>query len=108
MKIANLDSMVKGWFVGNFSPTLYKTEDCEVAVKKYCSGDYEKAHFHKIATEITVVINGRVKMFDTVFRSGDIVIVEPGDITSFEALEDTDTVVVKIPGMKNDKYEVEV
>lgn len=108
MKTARLNDMTKGWFVGNFEPTLVKTNDCEVAVKLYQKGDKENAHFHKIATEITVITKGRVKMFDREFAEGDIVIVEPGDVTAFEAVEDSINVVVKIPGANNDKYEVEV
>ena len=107
MKTAKIDDMVKGWFVGNFEPTLYKTNDCEVAVKTYKKGDKEKAHYHKIATEITVVVKGKVKMFDKVFVEGEIVVVEPGESTAFEALEDAMNVVVKIPGANDDKYETE-
>ena len=51
MKTARLNDMIKGWFVGNFEPTLYRTNDCEVAVKRYLKGDCEKKHHHKIATE---------------------------------------------------------
>lgn len=105
MKTARLDEMVKGWFIGNFEPSLYITNDCEVAVKNYKVGDREAAHYHKIATEITVIIKGKVRMFDKVFFKGDIVIVEPGDVTAFEALEETINVVVKLPGVNNDKYE---
>lgn len=108
MRVEHLDDMTKGWFVGNFEPTLYRTNECEVAVKKYKSGDREGSHFHKIATEITVVVKGTVRMFDSVFHEGDIIIVEPNDVTDFEALEDSVNVVVKIPGANNDKYELEV
>lgn len=106
MKTAKLDDMVKGWFVGNFEPTLYRTNDCEVAVKEYHAGDYEESHYHKIATEITVVINGRVKMNGVEYSSGDIIIEEPGEVTDFEALTDATNVVVKIPGANDDKYVV--
>ena len=107
MKSAKLADMVKGWFIGNFEPTLYRTNDVEVAVTEYSAGAYESKHYHKVATEITVIQSGRVKMFDKIFVGGDIVIVEPNDATDFEALEDTVTVVVKIPGANNDKYLVE-
>ena len=33
MKHDRLGDMTKGWFVGNFSPTVLCTSDCEVAVK---------------------------------------------------------------------------
>lgn len=107
MKYGKLDEMKKGWFVGNFNPTLYKTTECEVAYKKYKKGDCEEKHYHKVATEITLITKGRVKMFDNVYCEGDIIIVEPGETTSFEALEDVANVVVKIPGVLNDKYVVE-
>ena len=104
MKTAKLDEMKGGWFIGNFEPSLWKTNDCEVAVKSYKKGEKEATHFHKIATEYTCIIKGRVKMFDTVFEEGSIIIVEPGDATDFEALDDSINVVVKIPGANNDKY----
>lgn len=107
MIVKHLDDMIKGWFVGNFEPSLYKTNNCEVAVKTYKKGDKEKKHYHNIATEITVVVKGRVQMFGNIYAEGDIIVVEPGDATSFEALEDAMNVVVKIPGANNDKYEVE-
>lgn len=107
MKTAKLNDMSRGWFVGNFTPTLYKTTDCEIGYKTYKKGDCEEQHYHKIATEITLITKGKVKMFNNVYSEGDIVIVEPGDATNFEALEDSANVVVKLPGMLNDKYLVE-
>ena len=104
MKIVKLQDMKGGWFIGNFEPSLFKTNDCEVAVKSYKKGDRESEHFHKIATEYTVIICGKVKMFGNIYSEGDIVVVEPGESTDFEALEDTINVVVKIPGVNNDKY----
>lgn len=107
MYSARLNEMTKGWFVGNFEPSLCKTNDVEVAVKTYKKGDSEVEHYHKIATEITVVISGTVEMFKQIWQAGDIVVVEPGDATAFRALEDSVNVVVKIPGANNDKYLVE-
>lgn len=104
MKKAKLSNMKGGWFIGNFSPSVFETNVCEVAVKSYKMGEKERKHFHKIATEYTVIVQGKVRMFDTVFEKGDIIIVEPGEATDFEALEDSVNVVVKIPGVNNDKY----
>ena len=99
-----LSDMKKGWFIGNFEPSLYKTNDCEVAIKSYKAGDYEKKHYHKVATEFTVITKGKVKMFDRIFAEGDIVVVEPGEATDFTALTDAQNVVVKIQGANDDKY----
>ncbi len=105
MKTAKLKDMVNGWFVGNFEPSLYKTNDVEVAVKSYKAGDGEERHHHKIATEITVMICGTVEMNGIVHKEGDIIVMEPGEATDFKALEDAVNVVVKIPGANNDKYQ---
>lgn len=99
-----LENMIKGWFVGSFLPSTYQTDACEVAVKQYKAGDKESAHYHKIATEITVIVSGEVRMCNQTWQAGDILVLEPNDVTDFEALTDTTTVVVKVPGAPNDKY----
>ena len=105
MKTAKLQDMVKGWFIGNFSPSLYKTNDVEVGVKSYNKGDYESHHFHKVATEFTVIVSGKVRMNGKEYVAGDIIVISPNEATDFECLQDgTVNVVVKIPGANNDKF----
>ncbi|WNW13228.1 hypothetical protein RRX38_19390 [Pseudomonas sp. DTU_2021_1001937_2_SI_NGA_ILE_001] len=106
MKTAHLHDMVKGWFVGDFHPVALRSSACEVAIKHYQAGDREAAHYHKVATEVTAVVSGSVRMADRVWTAGDIIVLEPGDVTAFEALVDTVTVVVKVPGVLDDKYGV--
>ncbi|MFM0184925.1 hypothetical protein PQR25_04000 [Paraburkholderia nemoris] len=107
MEAFKLSDMTKGWFVGGFTPTALSTEACEVAVKHYTVGTREEAHVHRVATEITVIVSGRVRMAGKEWGEGDIVVLAPGDVTDFEALTDTVTVVVKTPGARNDKYLVD-
>ncbi len=104
MRTARLNDMVKGWFVGGFSPTAFATEACEVAVKTYKAGESEAAHYHRIATEITLVLQGRVHMAGREWSAGDIIVLDPGDVSAFEALTDAVNVVVKIPGALDDKF----
>jgi len=104
MKEARLDEMVKGWFVGDFEPTLHRTRDVEVAVKVYRAGDREAAHYHKVATEFTAVTQGEIEMNGKRYSAGDIIVVEPGETADFRAITDATTTVVKIPGAVNDKY----
>jgi quercetin dioxygenase-like cupin family protein len=104
MKVNKLSDMFKGWVIGNFEPSLYKTNDVEVAVKEYKAGDYEVAHYHKIATEITIISMGKVLMNGVEYSSGDIITIEPNETTDFKVLEDTITTVIKLPSVKGDKY----
>ena len=96
--------MVKGWFVGNFIPSAYISEDFEVAVKKYKSGDYEASHFHKIASEITVITEGIAMMNGVNYSAGSIIFIEPNEKTDFLAITNVVTTVIKIPCVKNDKF----
>jgi quercetin dioxygenase-like cupin family protein len=104
VKKSRLEDYVRGWFVGGFEPTLYSTTDVEVAVQSFKAGDYEESHCHKVATEITVIVSGKAKMNELILEAGEVVCIEPGQYTDFEALTDTVTTVVKLPGALNDKY----
>lgn len=93
-----------GWFVGRFEPRLLPADDVEVAVKTYPAGAMEGRHVHRVATELTLVASGRVRMNGEEFGPGDIVEILPGESTDFEAMSDTITVVVKSPSVPGDKY----
>lgn len=103
----NLTKMVGGWFIGPFDPSLLKTEEFECAVKRYIAGDKESAHVHRIATEYTVIVEGSVRMNGIVYGRNTIIEIPPGEETDFEALTDTISFVVKVPGVRGDKYVVE-
>jgi len=106
VKSYKLGEMKGGWFVGDFTPTLFESGECEVACKRYRAGDSESRHVHKIATEITLIVSGRVLMNGVEYGTDDIVYLEPGVATDFQVLEDAVTVVVKLPSVKGDKYQV--
>ena len=104
MKIHLLDKMVKGWIVGDFLPSVCQTNQFEVSIKEYKSGDSEPAHYHKVAKEISAVVSGKIRMNGRVFIKGQIVELDPGEIADFQSLTDSITVVVKIPSVVGDKY----
>jgi mannose-6-phosphate isomerase-like protein (cupin superfamily) len=104
MKINNLTNMTRGWFIGNFLPTLWSTKEFEVAIQRYEKGDFEKPHVHKIATEINVIIEGSVSMNDIIYNKNDIITIEPGEKIEFKSITDSTLVVVKIPCVIGDKY----
>ena len=99
-----LERMVKGWFVGDFQPSVLETTGFEVAIKHYSAGDFEQAHFHKKAHEITVVVAGEVSMNGRIWSAGDILAIKPGEATDFAAITDAITVVVKTPSVRGDKF----
>lgn len=104
MKVEKLANMTGGWFAGDFSPVVLPTSQFEAACKYYKAGQSEGRHVHRVATEITLVAQGSVKMNGRLFSAGDIVLLEPGDATDFQAVTDAITMVVKVPSVKGDKY----
>ena len=93
----------RGWFIGNFPEAVLKTKDFEVCYQTNQRG-HAKSHIHKKITEVTLVVSGRVLTNGTVYYPGDIYILEPGDISQTEYLEETSVVTVKTPSLPKDKY----
>lgn len=103
MKRYHLEAFIKGWFIGNFQPSILPI-DCEVGIKRYEKGDYEPLHHHKIATEITVIISGEIEMNEVKYETNDIIVIEPNEATDFRCLTDVITCVFKSKSVSNDKY----
>jgi hypothetical protein len=106
MHKSNLNDMIKGWFCGKIEPCVLSS-DVEVAIKRYKKGDFEKKHVHKISTEITVIVSGKVKMNEIEYIENDIITIPPGVATDFLCLEDTVSCVVKSISAPGDKYIIE-
>jgi hypothetical protein len=66
MERSYLSQFKNGWFIGDFTPTITRTNQFEACVKNFRQGEVELAHFQRIATEITVVLTGSVRMDDKV------------------------------------------
>ena len=105
MEAYSLNNMIRGWFIVNFEPSVLKTSEYEVGVKKYRRGDKEDRHYHLEADEITVIVSGAVKMDGIHYKENDIIVIRKGKSTDFECLSDEAvTVVVKTKSVAGDKY----
>lgn len=102
--LARLSEMTGGWFIGNFTPVAHRTADVEVAVQHFPAGYHGTAHYHRVATETTLLLSGKAEMAGILLAPGDILTLAPGTPSRFIALEDCVTVVVKHPGVLNDKF----
>jgi predicted phosphodiesterase len=102
----NLSDFFRGWIIGNFSPSLVKTDKFEVGILKHIKGEIWSSHYHKIATEYNVLINGHMLLNENEIFPNDVFVLNPGEIANPTFLEDCTILVVKIPSLPNDKYEV--
>ncbi len=99
----NLSEYKNGWLLGNFSPAVIQTSEFEVCVKTFMVGDRETSHYQVIATEVTVVLSGKVRMGEILLTEDEILVVEPGEVVDFEALTDCRVLGIKFPSLPEDK-----
>ena len=104
MRIFKLNDMWRGWFIGNFSPAVLKTESFEIGLLKHPKGEIWPDHYHAIATEYNLLVSGHMKIGGREIHPNDIFILEPHEVASPEFLEDCVLVCIKTPSIIGDKY----
>jgi len=105
MKIIK-EKFIGGWFIGNFEPTAFLTKEFEVCYKIHKKNEKWPPHYHKMATEINYLMKGRMIIQGKELISGDVFIIDAGEIANPIFLEKCELIVVKIPSVINDKYNV--
>ena len=104
MKKIFMKDFVRGWLVGDFEPSLMKSKEIEVAVQSYKKGDEEPQHFHKIGTEVSILVSGSASFNESVIKEGEGVVINPKESNIFKALSDCKVLVIKYPSEPKDKY----
>lgn len=99
----NICNFTNGWFIGNFTPAIYETDNFEVGFKEFKQGDSEPIHFQRRATEITLIIDGECLIGGEILSKGDILRIYPGEHAGFIAITDVKLIVVKWPSDPKDK-----
>lgn len=94
----------RGWFIGNFPGAIFKTENFECCWQANSAGKKNIPHYHKKATEIQLIVKGKMLINKEEFGVGDICVLEPCEPYYAEYLEDTEVFAIKTPSVPNDKY----
>lgn len=103
MKIYNLSNMKDGWFLGDFDPSVFKTDLFEVCYKKHEKGEKWDTHYHEKCTEINLLVKGRMLINETHIEAGQIFVIEPYFVSNPTFLEDCELVIIKTPSVIGDK-----
>lgn len=106
MKVYNVKDFTRGWFIGNFNPSILKTDQFEVGYLCHKKGEVWPKHYHALAIEYSLLIKGKMVIRGTEINEGDIFALEPYEVADPEFLEDCYVLVVKFPSVIGDKYEV--
>ena len=103
MKVNRIENMTRGWLIGDFSPSILRTSDFEVAYLHHKQDEKWPAHIHNIANEYNVLIRGSMKLNNELLSQGDIFIVKKGMMTKAKFLEDCEILCIKVPSIPSDK-----
>ena len=102
-KIYKMNDMFRGWFVGDFEPSAYKTKNFEAGYLLHKKGEQWDVHYHKHMTEVNFLVNGKMILNDIELNTGDIFLIEKNEIACPIFLEDCYIFVLKIPSVPGDK-----
>lgn len=107
MKIYKETSMHRGWFIGNFEPSVLKTPEFEIGVLRHKKDEYWQAHYHKESVEYNYLIEGSMIIQGQQLEPGDIFVLDKYEVADPIFVTDCTVVVVKTPSNPKDKYMVE-
>lgn len=105
MRIYNIKNMTRGWFIGNFEPSILRTKDFEVGLLTHKKGEVWPKHYHALAVEYNVLIEGSMTVQGTKINPGDIFVFDPMEIADPVFHEDCKVLCVKVPSVIGDKHE---
>lgn len=103
-KKLNLSDFLGGWLVGDFNPSLIKTDELEVGIKIIPAGTLGDGHYHKVATEYTIILEGHAIDNDIDYLKGDIITIKPNEKNFTKFVTETTILIIKSKSILNDKY----
>jgi mannose-6-phosphate isomerase-like protein (cupin superfamily) len=106
MHVTKLSDYVRGYFIGNFEPSILRTKDFEVAVLTHKKDEKWPAHYHKECVEYNVLLEGCMTIQGKQLNAGDVFVFEKGEVADPVFYEDCRVVCVKVPSIPTDKFEV--
>jgi quercetin dioxygenase-like cupin family protein len=103
VSLSNINEMTRGWFVGDFEPSVFKTKDFEVGYLHHKKGEIWQVHYHAFMTEVNLLVKGKMILNDIEINEGQIFVIHKNDIACPIFLEDCFIICIKIPSVIGDK-----
>jgi mannose-6-phosphate isomerase-like protein (cupin superfamily) len=99
----NLNRFTRGWLVGDFTPSLFRSQDYEVAIMHHKKNEATTPHRHNFSTEYNIIVQGFVVVNGKKLKAGDIFVYEKKEISNVEFESDTILCVIRTPSLPSDK-----
>jgi len=104
IKQNKLENMTRGWLIGDFTPSILKTDAFEIGYLKHPKDQVWPAHVHKEANEYNILIKGKLIINNETIMQGEIFVIPKNMLTSAKFLEDCEIICIKVPSLPIDKY----
>jgi dTDP-glucose pyrophosphorylase len=98
-----VEDMFRGWFMGNFEPTVFKHSGVEVGYLCHKKGEKWQTHYHNNIIEINLLVEGKMILNDIEINKNEIFKIDPKVIACPIFLEDCYIICIKVPYMVGDK-----
>lgn len=98
-----VESFLRGWIIGDFTPSLLRTQDFEICIVSHKKNEKSSPHYHTSSTEINVVLSGNLEVNGSVLRKHDIFIYERNEVSNVRFISDSELCVIRVPSKPDDK-----
>ena len=100
----NLSDYTRGWLIGNFTPSIEKNIEYEIAYLSHAKKSFWNYHYHKLSKEINILVKGKMIINNIIYMQNDIFIIDKNIISCPIFLDDCEIICIKIPSIPTDKY----
>lgn len=103
IQIYDLETMFRGWFLGNFEPSVLKHTGLEIGYLLHKKGEKWQTHYHNNIIEVNLLIEGKMILNDIEINKNQIFVIDKKVLACPIFLEDCRIICIKIPSMVGDK-----
>ena len=103
IQMYKIEDMFRGWFVGNFEPSVMKNTGFEIGYLFHKKGEKWLTHYHNNLIEVNLLIDGKMILNDLEINKNEIFVIDKKVLACPIFLEDCYIICIKIPQMVGDK-----
>ena len=104
MQFHKLSDFHRGWIIGDFTPSIFRTSDFEVCVTHHQKDEPTVSHYHARSKEYNIVLEGEIWVSGKALKKGDIFVYEENENSNVRFSSDTSLLVVRVPSLPDDKF----
>lgn len=106
MEKINMKKMKRGYFIGDFEPSAFRTNQVEICYKGASKYTLDAGYYRKIDVQFIFLNRGTAEINGKKFKKFDLIKFEPGEVINIFALTNIEMTIIRFPGTKGDLNKV--